>query len=69
MESTAEQAVLQPSTPLPQYNQVVKGYDWSKGIDYNGILESYRTTGFQATNFGLAVDEINAMVWFYKISY
>ena len=58
----AEQAVLQPSAPLPEFTEQVKGYDWSQGINYNALLDSYRHTGFQATNFGLAIEEINAMV-------
>ncbi|CAG7833407.1 unnamed protein product [Allacma fusca] len=62
MANTAEQAVLQPSVTLPEYNQEVKGYDWSQGINYDQLLESYRRTGFQATNFGLAVEEMNAMI-------
>ena len=40
----------------------VKGYDWSNGIDYSKIFESYLHTGFQATNLGLAVDELNRMI-------
>jgi hypothetical protein len=40
----------------------IKGYDLNKGIDYNKILSSYLATGFQATNFGKAVNEINRMV-------
>jgi deoxyhypusine synthase len=40
----------------------IKGYDLNKGIDYDKILKSYLTTGFQATNFGNAVKEINKMV-------
>lgn len=40
------------------------GYDWNNGVDYNALLETYRFCGFQATNFGLAVDEILRMVSF-----
>ena len=39
-----------------------QGYDWSQGLDYEKLLSSYLTTGFQATSFGLAVQEINRMV-------
>lgn len=42
--------------------QKVQGYDWNTGINYEQILKSYLTTGFQATNFGLAVQEINNML-------
>lgn len=38
------------------------GYDWSQGLDYEKLLQSYLTAGFQATSFGLAVQEVNKMV-------
>ena len=41
----------------------VHGMDWSKhGLDYDQLFASLKTTGFQATNFSLAVDEINKMI-------
>lgn len=40
----------------------MEGYDFNNGIDYSALLASYRTSGFQATNFGKAVEEINKMV-------
>lgn len=58
----AKEAVLLPSSKLPDDTPVVSGYDWNQGIDYNRLFESYLTSGFQATNFGLAVNEINKMV-------
>lgn len=60
--SIALDAVLKKSSFLPEHKEVVKGYDFNEGIDYHAILQSYKTTGFQATNFGLAVEEINKMV-------
>ena len=47
---------------MPPGSSEVKGYDFSNGVDYHALLESYRTTGFQASNFGKAVEEINKMV-------
>ena len=44
--------------------EIVEGYDLNKGIDYEAIFKSYRHTGFQATNLGLAIDEINKMIKF-----
>lgn len=41
---------------------IVDGYDFNKGINYHALLQSFKTTGFQATNFGMAVDQINQMV-------
>lgn len=40
----------------------VAGYDFNAGIDYEKLLDSYAYTGFQATNFGAAVREINKMI-------
>ncbi|KAJ7378115.1 hypothetical protein OS493_024780 [Desmophyllum pertusum] len=43
-------------------SEEVRGYDFSNGVDYHALLKSYRTTGFQAGNFGKAVEEINKMI-------
>ncbi|XP_014666528.1 PREDICTED: deoxyhypusine synthase-like [Priapulus caudatus] len=58
----AQQAVLVKSEAMPSNAQVVRGYDFSNGVDYHALLQSYLTVGFQATNFGLAVEEINKMI-------
>lgn len=58
----AKDAVLTRSARMPVGTSIVKGYDWSQGVDYDWILKSYKHSGFQATNFGLAVDEINRMI-------
>ena len=50
------------SEEMPADAELVKGYDFNRGIDYHALLQSYRLSGFQATNFGKAVDEINRMV-------
>ncbi|OLY82241.1 putative deoxyhypusine synthase [Smittium mucronatum] len=57
----AQKAVFTISEELPT-SQVVKGYDFSHGLDYKKLLESYMTTGFQATNYARAVDIINNML-------
>lgn len=59
---TALNAVLVHSEKLPADTPVVSGYDWNNGINYKQILDSYLRSGFQATNFGLAVQEINRMI-------
>jgi len=41
---------------------LIVGYNWSQGLDYEKLLASYLTSGFQATSFGLAVQEVNKMV-------
>eukprot|EP00096_Caligus_rogercresseyi_P014258 TRINITY_DN6758_c0_g1_i1.p1 TRINITY_DN6758_c0_g1~~TRINITY_DN6758_c0_g1_i1.p1 ORF type:complete len:366 (+),score=69.11 TRINITY_DN6758_c0_g1_i1:26-1123(+) len=59
---TAEEIVLLKSQPMPEGSQIVKGYDFNNGLDYHALLQSYKHSGFQATNFGLAVDAMNDMI-------
>ena len=41
----------------------VRGYNFNQGVvDYEALFDSFRTTGFQATSFAHAVDEINRMI-------
>jgi deoxyhypusine synthase len=40
----------------------VKGYDFEKGFDFDKFVDSYKTTAFQATNFGNAVGIVNEMI-------
>lgn len=58
----AKDAVLVKSEKLPDVTPIVKGYEWNNGIDYDQILGSYIHSGFQATNLGKAIDEVNKMV-------
>lgn len=55
----AQNAVLMPSGDLPVEPVEVRGYDFNDGVDYGRILKSFGTTGFQATHFARAVNEIN----------
>jgi len=62
---------MRPSNTLPSgISKTVKGYDFSnKPTDYNELLQSYARTGFQATAFGEAVDEVKRMMgWEASIS-
>jgi len=61
----AQNAVLVPSGDLPVDPIEVKGYDFNDGVDYGRILKTFATTGFQATHFAKAVNEINRMVCCY----
>lgn len=58
----AKDAVLVASSKMPDDTPQVQGYDWNNGINYERLLDSYVNSGFQATNFGKAVNEINKMV-------
>lgn len=40
----------------------VRGYNFENQLDYDLLFKSFKTTGFQATSFALAVDEINRMI-------
>lgn len=60
--TAASEAVLKQSEGLPASTPVIRGYDFSNGIDYEALLGAMATTGFQASNFGRAIDEINRMV-------
>ncbi|KAJ3600656.1 hypothetical protein NHX12_031634 [Muraenolepis orangiensis] len=62
LPSVAMEAVLQKSDELPLDVPKIRGYDFNNGVDYRALLQSYVTTGFQATNMGLAINEINRMI-------
>jgi deoxyhypusine synthase len=45
------------------HNVEVRGYDFSDAqVDYDKLFSAYKTTGFQATNLSLAMDEVNRMI-------
>lgn len=51
-------------TSMKSYSNIrVSGYDFNQGINHHALLQTYLATGFQATNFGLAVEQINEMVF------
>lgn len=58
----ASDAVLVHSQEMPAGSETVKGYDFNEGVDHHKLLQSYKVSGFQATNFGLAVEQINKMI-------
>jgi len=61
--SLSEQAVFVKSQLPDGFDRKeVHGYDFNKGIDYDKIIDSYLTTGFQATHLGKAISEINNML-------
>eukprot|EP00927_Polykrikos_kofoidii_P073403 TRINITY_DN6944_c0_g1_i1.p1 TRINITY_DN6944_c0_g1~~TRINITY_DN6944_c0_g1_i1.p1 ORF type:complete len:438 (+),score=73.69 TRINITY_DN6944_c0_g1_i1:81-1316(+) len=56
----AADAVLVKSEPLT--SDTVRGYDFDKGVDYKALIDTYLRTGFQATNVGLAIQEVEKML-------
>ncbi len=59
-EETSRKNVLRESRE--KEGMSVRGYDFGKGVDYEKILDSYASTGFQATHFAKAVELINKMI-------
>jgi len=59
-EETARENVLFESEE-PE-GESVKGYDFNNGLNYEKLLDSFSTTGFQATHFSKAVEIINQMI-------
>ena len=51
-----------PYIGMPDGSQTVRGYDFNKGVDYHQMFQSFVRTGFQATNVGKSIEEINRMV-------
>ncbi|CCI49771.1 unnamed protein product [Albugo candida] len=59
--TSALNAVLLDSEDLTGVYPVVKGYDFNEGVNYAKLMRSYETMGYQGTNFGKAINEINRM--------
>ncbi|HLC86360.1 MAG TPA: deoxyhypusine synthase [Candidatus Nanoarchaeia archaeon] len=45
----------------PKEFTAIKGYDFNNKLDYNKLLDSFSTTGFQASNLGKAIKIIKKM--------
>ncbi|MCF7910234.1 deoxyhypusine synthase [Candidatus Pacearchaeota archaeon] len=59
-EKLARKSIFKKSEEIS--GKEIRGYDFNLGIDYEKILDSYSTTGMQATKFAKAIDIINKMV-------
>jgi len=42
--------------------KVIKGYDFDEGVDYDKLIKSFSSTGFQASHLSKAVEIINKMI-------
>jgi deoxyhypusine synthase len=59
---SAQGAVLQKSDwANDDFKTVVRGQDFEGDVSLDSLLGSFLSTGFQATNMGLAIHEINRM--------
>lgn len=54
--------IYRQTVPIPEDTPKVRGYDFNQGVDHQALLQSFYNTGFQATSFGLAVNQIKMMV-------
>jgi deoxyhypusine synthase len=59
-KKTARKNVLRESQEAPGLD--IKGYEFNEGKDYEKLLDSYMTTGFQATHFAKAIGIIDKMI-------
>ena len=59
---SALDAVLLKSVEMPAGTPTVQGYDFEGDLDLQKLLDSMLTSGFQATQLGRAVDEVNRML-------
>lgn len=59
-EQNASSKTLKPSEKLT--GESVKGYDFNQGVNYEKIIDSLATTGYQATQFSKAITIINKMI-------
>jgi deoxyhypusine synthase len=59
-EKTARENLLREGEQLE--GTAIKGYDFDKGIDYEEIVKSFSSTGFQASNLGRAIEITNRMI-------
>lgn len=57
----AKESVFMKSVKLDD-GDIVKGYDFNKGVDYHELFKSYKSIGFQANAMGKAIDIINDMI-------
>lgn len=59
-EKISRESALKKSEELDGIS--IKGYDFNNGVDYEKILESFMSTGFQATHFAKAAEIVNKMI-------
>ncbi|CAM6083559.1 unnamed protein product [Calypogeia fissa] len=55
-------AVLRKSENLEGKSDKVLGYDFNAGVNYDALLQSLVHTGFQASNLGAAIKQVNSML-------
>lgn len=59
-EKSARENVLFDSDEVKGIS--IKGYDFDSGVDYDKLIDSFTSTGFQATHFAKAISIIDKMI-------
>lgn len=59
-EKIARENILRESEEAE--GQKIEGYDFNSGVDFEKILDSYKSMGIQASNMFKAIDIINEMI-------
>lgn len=59
-EEIAKENILKKSEEIS--GTKIKGYDFNGGVDYDKIVKSFLSTGFQASEFGKAIEIVNEMI-------
>jgi len=59
-EKIARENILRESEEVE--GLTIKGYNFNEGVDYEKILDSYESTGIQASNMYKAIEIINEMI-------
>jgi deoxyhypusine synthase len=59
----SQEAVLR-RTQVSEHGLIIKGHDLDQeaSIDYEKILDSFMTTGIQASQLAMAMEEVNKML-------
>jgi deoxyhypusine synthase len=52
--------LVKKSEPLT--SETISGYNFDRGVDYAALLDTFVRTGYQATNLGLALREVDRML-------
>lgn len=58
-EKIARKNLLRKSEEIE--GKSIRGYNFNEGVDYNKIIDSFETTGFQATNLAKAMEIVKKM--------
>ncbi|SOV82478.1 deoxyhypusine synthase [Plasmodium sp. gorilla clade G3] len=60
----AKASVFVKSSLIPENTDVVKGLNFDKEVQLHEFINHYKYMGFQATNLGISIDEINKMIYY-----